>query len=274
MRPLTSEALPRAYASYYTHKQEHHGEIGRGLKGWLRHQYVASRFRQDSSALARFGAVAYRLAGGNWQETDAAYRFVPPAPARVLDYGCGSGAYLKSLKQLGYDVTGVDFDAHSIALSRASGLRAFALDELPREEWHGRFDAITLGHVIEHVHDPASLLADLRGWLAEGGMVFIEAPNAQATGLDLFGKYWRGLEAPRHLAIPTIAGLEAILARAGLQITHRAVRRSVRPWMWDESLQAMPESVRQKTLLAARNAPKLAAENAEFLTVVARPVPS
>ena len=224
--------------------------------------------------MARFGAATYRLSGGNWQETDAAYRFVPPAPARVLDYGCGNGAYLKSLERLGYDVTGVDFDAHSIALSCASGLRVFAPDELPGEEWHGRFDAITLGHVIEHVHDPVSLLADVRDWLAEGGMVFIEAPNAQATGLDLFGKYWRGLEAPRHLAIPTIAGLEAALGAAGLQITHRAVRRSVRPWMWDESLQAMPEAVRQQARLAARNAPELTSENAEFLTVVARPVPA
>ncbi len=273
-RRLTADYLPRAYARYYTH-EDGSGSLGaNGLKGRLRAAYIDHRFGGSRSPAKLLGAALYRLVGGNVAETDAAFRYVPPAPARILDYGCGGGTFLTRLASSGYDVTGVDFDPVSVAKVREAGIPAFDPAEADEQDWQGNFDAITLGHVIEHVYDPRALLGRLRDWLADDGMLYIEVPNAQATGLDIFGRFWRGLEAPRHLAIPSLEGLRLALANAGFAIDQVNLRHPVRAWMWAESLQASPEQEREALRKAMAAAPALTEVNAEFLTIVARPVQS
>lgn len=271
----TPACLPLAYATYYTHNHsgpddKFFADDSPSASLRLKQAYVRRRYGGLDGLADRIGHFVYPLLARGRVETDAYYRFVPPPPARVLDYGCGGGEFLRRLRALGHDVTGVDFDRTSLAEVEASGIKAYTPDKIPEAGWQSSFDAITLGHVIEHVTDPRALLTQLLGWLRPGGLLYIETPNAEAEGLEVFGRYWRGLEAPRHLALPSANALLALLEDIGFRRAERFLRRSVRSWTWADSMAAAPEQ--ERAALAARQAtaaPETLA-NAEFIGVLCR----
>jgi len=271
-RPLAPKSLPAAYAEYYTHAEEDGDLLGGSARARLRGRYARRMLCERPSIADRFGGALFAAISRDPGQLEAALRFVPRAPARVLDYGCGSGLFLRRLREFGHEVEGVDFDPVAVSAVRASGIACRTPDEVPDDEWRASFDAITLSHVIEHVPDPRALLGQLASWLKPGGSLFIECPNANATGLALFGRYWRGLEAPRHLAIPSPDGLERALDEAGLAVSRRIVRAGVREWVWADSLAVVPEQIRAAIRGQMTDAPPETLTNAEFITLTARKI--
>ncbi len=96
-----------------------------------------------------------------------------------LDIGSSSGALLRAIRG--------SFDCESIGIepgetyrqySQDTGLEVYpSLDALP-DDWRGKFDLITLIHVLEHLHDPVGYLRKLwMDWLRPGGWLLIEVPN-------------------------------------------------------------------------------------------------
>jgi 2-polyprenyl-3-methyl-5-hydroxy-6-metoxy-1,4-benzoquinol methylase len=83
---------------------------------------------------------------------------------------------------------------------------------------------VTLRHSIEHVSDPRSDLRHCLQRLRPGGMVWLAWPNPRGTGARLFRSAWRGLEAPRHLCIPSATAMRAMLLEAGF-VSPRILRR-------------------------------------------------
>jgi hypothetical protein len=78
-------------------------------------------------------------------------------------------------------------------------------------------------------------------WLAPGGLLIVEVPNAGGAGGRLFGRYWSGLDFPRHLVHFTPATMTAMVERAGGRVTaasHRTkpryLTRSLRHWLRDQ----------------------------------------
>jgi 2-polyprenyl-3-methyl-5-hydroxy-6-metoxy-1,4-benzoquinol methylase len=263
--------LPKAYEFYYTHTPAQQVEPPDvGLKARLRSCYVRSRYGGRSDLMTQLGAAVYRRLAPGLVHVDDEHRFAPPPPARLLDYGCGGGAFLRKMQRLGYAATGVDFDPVTLGPLRAEGIAAFSTEEIHKREWEARFDCVTLCHVIEHVADPVGLISDLAKLLRPGGVLYCEAPNAHATGLDVFDRYWRGLEAPRHLTIPSRDGLLHALAAAGL-VAERWVHRDwVRSLTWPLSLGAVPPSETADYERRVLGAAEETIESAEYLIVVAR----
>jgi 2-polyprenyl-3-methyl-5-hydroxy-6-metoxy-1,4-benzoquinol methylase len=150
-------------------------------------------------------------------------RFTSPG-ARVLDIGCGNGSFLLQMRLLGWETAGVESDAAAVEQARKAGLDVH-LELSPRRLWpDGFFDAITMFHVMEHLHDPLQQLSDCRQLLKPGGQLMIATPNYDAVGREYFGPDWRGLEIPRHLVLFTEKSLWAAMERAGF-----AVNRPLRP---------------------------------------------
>ncbi|MFM6932101.1 MAG: class I SAM-dependent methyltransferase [Novosphingobium sp.] len=272
---LTEACLPLAYSSYYTHEAAVSDDVilahaGGSLSHRIKKGYVHRRYGGSSSPVDLIGYTAHRLLRRGIGDTDDHYRLAPTAPARILDFGCGGGEYLLRMRRLGNAVVGVDFDPASLDLARKSGLEVMFPGELDSPEFDGSFDLVTLAHVIEHVQDPVALLRRLRTCLRPGGQLYLETPNAEAAGLALLGRYWRGLEVPRHLSIPSRAGLDAALSAAGFARPDYHVRGAIRPWLWEQSLAAMPEAERGKARQAIAGAPEEVASNCEFLTLTAR----
>jgi SAM-dependent methyltransferase len=136
-------------------------------------------------------------------------------PGRLLDFGCGAGAFLRRMQAAGWDVTGLDSAEAAVAAVRAHGLPA-QLGTLPHHHWSApAFEAITMWQSLEHVHEPLEVVQAAHRLLTAGGRLVVAAPNFAGWGARHFGPHWFGLDVPRHLTHFTPATLYALLARAG-----------------------------------------------------------
>jgi SAM-dependent methyltransferase len=139
------------------------------------------------------------------------------APGRLLELGCGSGARLLLLRNLGWDVQGQDVDPKAVEAARAHAgctvhLGSLEALELPK----GSYDAIVMNHVLEHVVDPEGLLQRCSDLLVPGGRLVSIVPNLGSHAATEFGPHWWGLDPPRHLFHFSTSNLLPLAERAGL----------------------------------------------------------
>lgn len=121
---------------------------------------------------------------------------------KLLDVGFGNGNFLKRMEQReGWDLYGIEPVTYPYNLSKRylkkSTLYNCTLIDTNFENDY--FDVITLWDVLEHVPNPLESLIESYRILKPGGYIFIQTPNPISWEAKLFGPFWRGLEAPRHL---------------------------------------------------------------------------
>jgi 2-polyprenyl-3-methyl-5-hydroxy-6-metoxy-1,4-benzoquinol methylase len=123
------------------------------------------------------------------------------------------------MKRSGWNVTALEPD---------EGAREFAkkehgLDVMPVEELfklkHQSFDAITLWHVLEHVHDLPTYVAQLRDLLKNDGKLFIAVPNYTSFDAEVYGPSWAAYDVPRHLYHFNPASMSKLMSLFSLKIT-------------------------------------------------------
>jgi SAM-dependent methyltransferase len=103
---------------------------------------------------------------------------------RVLDVGCGSGAFLDLARQAGCQTFGVELNPSAAASSRAKGHTVFdrLLQDLHKDDFGGALDLITFFQVVEHVPDPVGLLKDSVHFLNPGGYIAVAVPSSEGLG--------------------------------------------------------------------------------------------
>jgi len=155
--------------------------------------------------------------------------------ARLLDVGCGNGAFLSFAIDAGWNAVGVDADPLAVAAARSRGLTVHAVNaqSLPFES--GCFDVVTVSHVLEHVHEPRSLLKECLRVLVPGGQLWLETPNVASAGHKVFGRAWRGLEPPRHLTIYSRKALASMIEEAGFERIRFRFHGKAASAVWRES---------------------------------------
>lgn len=138
--------------------------------------------------------------------------------SKVLDIGCGTGEFLSYLKHHNLHVTGMEPN---------SGAREFAIQthgltvyENPDQiaEAGLKFDAITLWHVLEHIHDLNATLVKIGRILNQHGVLIIAVPNCESWDARHFGPYWAAYDVPRHLYHFTAATMKLLLRKHGFTI--------------------------------------------------------
>ena len=184
----------------------------RALARWVKEGHYAARFGYAvRGAAKRLAALALAARPGLADALDDLILRLPPCPGgRVLDAGCGEGRTLEQLRDLGWQVEGVDFDRGAVLGAAARGIPV-RLGTLEDQRYpDGAFDAVVHRHVLEHVPDPAGFLAECRRLLKPGGRLALVTPNAASLGHARFGAALAGARAP---APP--AGVHAGLPAAG-----------------------------------------------------------
>lgn len=136
----------------------------------------------------------------------------------LLDVGSGTGAFLQVMKELGWTVSGIEPDEDARKL--AQQLYGFQLnapgainDLLPAS-----MDAITLWHVLEHVHSLHSYIDQMKDLLKPQGKLFIAVPNYQSADAGIYGLHWAAYDVPRHLYHFAPKSMEVLMRAHGLKI--------------------------------------------------------
>ena len=179
---------------------------------------AAYRLASPDAALAELYAI-------NEQRAEAIQRLRASGdgPGTLLDVGCGRGYFLKTAREAGYAVTGLEVAEHAAAYARRHyGLpvRVGRLASLAGEAAH--YDVVTLWHVLEHFVDPFAALGHLRTLLRPGGVCVLEVPNLYSFKFILSGGRWEGGNHPRyHRTFFTAHTLRRALRDAGFARVRR-----------------------------------------------------
>jgi len=146
----------------------------------------------------------------------------------ILDIGCGTGAFLNTMQLAGWSITGLEPDA--VARTKAAALYQIQPQEPGKlfEFTYGSFHAITMWHVLEHVHELHAYIKQAGALLAPNGKLFIAVPNYMSKDADIYGANWAAYDVPRHLYHFSPESMEKLLSIHGLQL------RTIKP-MWFDS---------------------------------------
>jgi SAM-dependent methyltransferase len=139
----------------------------------------------------------------------------------ILDVGCATGLFLAAGDER-WQKSGVELSAHAAQFARDRfGLTVYqgTLEEATLAA--NSFDVITMWDVLEHVHDPLRTLNCVRALLRPDGIFVARVPNLDAWDARLWGRYWAGLDQPRHLFVPDEATLSRLLSAAGFTVLDR-----------------------------------------------------
>lgn len=134
----------------------------------------------------------------------------------VLDVGCGSGRYIYTLKETGWDVKGIDI-GYSRYGREVLGLDIREGDLLDADFKPESFDAITFWWTLEHMYDPGSVLKHAYRLLKKDGVVIIGVHNIDSLEAQIFKRYWFHLFLPKHLYHFSPASLARILKKSGFE---------------------------------------------------------
>lgn len=135
----------------------------------------------------------------------------------LLDYGCGTGAFIKECQEKGWNIKGFepDDDARRLASERVSQKILKDSNEIKSLD---NLDVITLWHVLEHVADLKETIAMLASKLRTGGHLVIAVPNPASKDAVIYGSNWAAYDVPRHLYHFTPPILTALIETFGLKL--------------------------------------------------------
>lgn len=147
---------------------------------------------------------------------------------KLLDIGCGTGAFLYNMQQAGWDITGLEPDV--TARKKAGELYGLQPQEPGKlfELQPGSYNAITMWHVLEHVHELHAYIRQIAELIKMDGKIFIAVPNYLSADAVLYKEHWAAWDVPRHLYHFSSQSMEKLIGIYNLKLV------AVKP-MWYDS---------------------------------------
>lgn len=217
---LTMAVVPADMAPYYPDayysRTGRHAFASRGRLRAAAGRLLAARrlFGHRSPLLPlarRVTAVPPELRELEWLVREGGLRsFDDP----ILDVGSGAEPdRLAKLHLLGFrQVSGIEPFMPADAAFRGVTIRRATIDQVD-----GRYRLVMFNHSLEHVPDPASALRHARRLLEPGGRILVRTPIMGTWFWREYGPSWVEIDAPRHLVLFSIDGLDRLAGLVGLR---------------------------------------------------------
>lgn len=155
-------------------------------------------------------------------------RFTGRKTGKILDIGCGTGAFLNEMKQHGWQTEGLEPDNTAIEKANSLyGIFAKSPDELFKLD-ASSYNAVTMWHVLEHVHQLQEYIAQLKKIIKDDGVIFIAVPNYTSFDASHYKENWAAYDVPRHLYHFSPESMKVLIEKHGLNI------KTIKP-MWFDS---------------------------------------
>ena len=138
------------------------------------------------------------------------------ATGSILDVGSGTGSFLSVMAASGWKVIGLEPDAEARKLAQQKGLYVEATNQLFKLPVSS-FDAITMWHVLEHVHELHKYMDQIKALLKPNGLLFIAVPNYTSGDANYYGSNWAAYDVPRHLYHFSPVSMNALIAKHDLR---------------------------------------------------------
>ncbi len=205
-----------------------------GLVRCTQCQLVYTKPRPTADTLGAYYQDVYSGQGGEgmrdaqtnqalWYVNEARWKLMEPwmslGPTdRVLDVGCGYGAFLAFLHgRSRCQLFGVDADQGSIEGNLCRDHGSFFAGELEDAAYpDDHFSFVSMMHSLEHVRDPVATLGEVARVLRPGGHALVEVPYFGSLLRRVFGRSWFPLLVPQHLLHFETSTLALALRQAGL----------------------------------------------------------
>jgi SAM-dependent methyltransferase len=135
---------------------------------------------------------------------------------KVLDYGTGEGFFVEYLRKKGLESEGIEpSEVARKNFKERTGRDLFpSVDALPPDR---NYQAISLWHVLEHIHELRPTMEKLCARLESKGVMVIAVPNQQSKDAKAFGENWAAWDVPRHLYHWDDRSLSAFMTSLGLK---------------------------------------------------------
>jgi 2-polyprenyl-3-methyl-5-hydroxy-6-metoxy-1,4-benzoquinol methylase len=196
---MNPQLTPSELEAYYPEDYEAHVGTRRQRLGWLRRLDYNYGIEKRHRAIRRYAETG-----------------------RLLDVGCGAGAFLEGMRERGWQVEGIEPGVRAATYAREElGLE---IQNATLEEAHlelASLDVVTMWNVLEHLSDPVQSLNRIREALRPGGLLVCAIPNVDSYDLRLFQQYWAGYDLPRHLFVFPPETLQRMVQSAGFEVLDR-----------------------------------------------------
>jgi SAM-dependent methyltransferase len=152
-------------------------------------------------------------------------RLTLPAP-RILDIGCGNNSPSVTKRWFpACHYSGADIQRYNLSDADVAAMDEFfqlgadgsGYDAIP----NASYDLVILNHVIEHMADPAPILAKLCAKLRPDGLIWIAFPSVRSLKLPhSVDETLNFYDDPTHIRVPEIGEISGILQANGVEILH------------------------------------------------------
>ena len=132
----------------------------------------------------------------------------------ILDVGCGNGSLLTQLYRMGFtNLTGID-----PFINEAHDYGPIKIFKKEIHDMTGSFDLIMMHHSLEHMFQPLKALQKAYSLLNKTKYLLVRIPVMGNYGWQHYKTFWCGLDAPRHIFIPSEKGMRMLATNAGFEI--------------------------------------------------------
>jgi SAM-dependent methyltransferase len=133
----------------------------------------------------------------------------------ILDYGCGTGMFLKTCADAGWKSFGFEPDSDARKVAEGKGLTVANSKETLSSN---KYDIISLWHVLEHVTDLDPTLEFFSKTITDNGRLIIAVPNYTSADAKHYKEFWAGYDVPRHIYHFEINTLKKLLGNYGFSL--------------------------------------------------------